>query len=209
MNIETEYIIKIIAAFTAGGVLGMEREYRSKPAGFRTMILICVGSCLFSILSKTFAENSDRIASNIVTGIGFIGAGVVFKEGTTVRGITSAATIWIAAAMGMCIGFGHYVLSAIVLILVLGTLIILSRLEETLDNLHQTKMYNIQFKAYEYSMDLLEEEIKKMGINFLRTKLAKANDEVIVEYKITSNQSKREALNQFLINNKYVTSFEI
>ena len=69
MFIQTEHIIQIIAAFVAGGLLGLEREYHSKPAGFRTMILICVGSCLFTILSTTFSENSDRIASNILTGI--------------------------------------------------------------------------------------------------------------------------------------------
>ena len=204
MTIETTYIIKIIA----GGLLGMDREYRSKPAGFRTMILICVGSCLFSILSKTFTENSDRIASNIVTGIGFIGAGVVFKEGTNVRGITSAATIWVTAAMGMCIGFGMYSLATMVLILVLATLIILSRLEETLDNLHQVKLYTMRLKAYEYSLEQLEESMTKIGVGFIRNKIAKENDDVLVEYKITSSQSKRESLNQFLINNISITSFE-
>jgi putative Mg2+ transporter-C (MgtC) family protein len=205
---ETLYFIKVLLAFIAGGCFGMEREYRSKPAGFRTMILICVGSCLFSILSKTFTENSDRIASNIVTGIGFIGAGVIFKEGVNVRGITSAATIWITAAIGMCIGFGLYPLAAFVVLLALITLIVLSRLEETLDGMHQVKMYLIRLKAYEYSIDNLEKDMIEIGIKFLRSKLAKENDEVIVEYKIISDQAKRELLNQSLINNKSVSGFE-
>jgi len=208
MNMETLYFIKVLLAFIAGGCFGMEREYRSKPAGFRTMILICVGSCLFSILSKTFTENSDRIASNIVTGIGFIGAGVIFKEGVNVRGITSAATIWITAAIGMCIGFGLYPLAAFVVLLALITLIVLSRLEETLDGMHQVKMYLIRLKAYEYSIDNLEKDMIEIGIKFLRSKLAKENDEVIVEYKIISDQAKRELLNQSLINNKSVSGFE-
>ena len=208
MNIETAYFIKVLLAFIAGGCFGMEREYKSKPAGFRTMILICVGSCLFSILSKTFTENSDRIASNIVTGIGFIGAGVIFKEGVNVRGITSAATIWITAAIGMCIGFDLYPLAAFVVLLSLITLIVLSRLEETLDGMHQAKLYTIRLKAYDYTLDDLEKDINKIGIKFLRTKIAKENDEVVVEYKITSDQIKRERLNQLLINNIFVSAFE-
>ena len=105
MHLDSENIIRIICAFTAGGLMGIEREFRSKPAGFRTMILICVGSCLFAIVSQSFANNPDRIAANIISGVGFIGAGVVFKEGLHVRGITSAATIWMAAAIGMALGF--------------------------------------------------------------------------------------------------------
>jgi len=100
MSPESEQIIQIFAALLAGAILGLEREYHNKPAGFRTMILICVSSCLFTILSVSLL-GGDRIASNIVTGIGFIGAGVVFKEGANVRGITSAAIIWMAAAIGM------------------------------------------------------------------------------------------------------------
>ena len=113
MQPEYEHIFQILASLAAGAILGLEREYHSKPAGFRTMILICVSSCLFSILSTTM-PSGDRIASNIITGIGFIGAGVVFKEGATVRGITSAAIIWMAAAIGMCIGFQHYLLAGFV-----------------------------------------------------------------------------------------------
>ena len=112
MQPDPEQFIQIFAALIAGSILGLEREYHNKPAGFRTMILICVSSCLFSILSVSLG--GDRIASNIVTGIGFIGAGVVFKEGVNVRGITSAAIIWMAAAIGMSIGLKHYALAALV-----------------------------------------------------------------------------------------------
>src|ERR1035437_2945149 len=115
MHPELEQVFQILAALVAGALLGLEREYHSKPAGFRTMILICVSSCLFSIVSVSIGS-SDRIASNIVTGIGFIGAGVVFKEGATVKGIPSAAIIWMSAAIGMCIGFQHYVLALFVVV---------------------------------------------------------------------------------------------
>lgn len=207
--IQSEHIIQIITALIVGGLLGLEREYHSKPAGFRTMILICVGSSLFTILSTTFAQNPDRIASNIITGIGFIGAGVVFKEGINVRGITSAATIWIAAALGMCIGLKFYFLAVFVAILVLIVLIVLSRLEESFDNLHQVKQYKIRFKAYEYSIEELEAEFKKINVYFVRYKISKQHDEVIADYKIEATQLKREKVNRYLINNKNITGFDV
>ncbi len=209
MYLQTEHIIQIIAAFVAGGLLGLEREYHSKPAGFRTMILICVGSCLFTILSSTFTNNPDRIASNIITGIGFIGAGVVFKEGINVRGITSAATIWIAASIGMCIGLKQYGLALFVACLVLIVLIVLSKLEEAFDNLHQVKQYKIRFKAYEYSVEELEAELEKIDVYFVRYQISKQHDEVIVDYKIEAVQSKREKVNYYLINNKCITGFDV
>jgi len=209
MHLETEHIIKILCAFVAGALLGMEREYRSKPAGFRTMILICVGSCVFSILSITFAENADRIASNIVTGIGFIGAGVIFKEGVNVRGITSAATIWMAAALGMTIGFGYYGIAVMVMILVLATLIILSKLEEVLDNLHQIKQYTIRFRADTYSVEELEKQMDELDVYYVRYKINKQNGEIITFYKIEAAQSIHEKINRFLIANPSVTGFEV
>ena len=119
-------IQKVAVAFIVGALVGIEREYRSKPAGFRTMIMICVGSCLFTILSKEISASSpDRIASNIVTGIGFIGAGVIFKEGLNINGLTTAALIWVTAALGMAAGHGNYVMVAIVSVVVLFTLFVL------------------------------------------------------------------------------------
>jgi len=209
MSLTTIQIIQIIVAFIAGGLLGLEREYHSKPAGFRTMILICVGSCLFTILSVSFATNQDRIAANIITGIGFIGAGVVFKSGMNVQGITSAATIWMAASIGMCIGLQFYILALVVVVMVLSVLILLTRLEESFDNLHQVKQYNIRFKAYEYSVEELEKELGNIGVHYVRYKLTKQLDEVSADYKIEAVQLKREKVNQFLINNKFITGFDV
>ncbi|MBA4196679.1 MAG: magnesium transporter MgtC [Chitinophaga sp.] len=209
MSFEAEHIYKILFAFAAGALLGFEREFRSKPAGLRTMILISVGSCLFSILSSTFVTNSDRIASNIVTGIGFIGAGVIFKEGISIRGITSAATIWISAAIGMTIGFGYYGLALIVVALVLTTLVVLSKLEEWLDNVHQNKLYVIHINAEDYSVDELETAMQNMNIYFVRYKVVKNNRELIINYKIETKRNNHEKLNEFLIQNKKVIAFEL
>src|ERR1700759_2252818 len=107
MVLTSDIVIKLALAVIVGGLIGAEREYRSKSAGFRTLTLICLGATIFTIFSQYIGGlgNPDRIASNIVTGIGFVGAGVIFKGDSTskVNGITTAAMIWVTAALGMAI----------------------------------------------------------------------------------------------------------
>src|SRR5688572_27174223 len=100
-------LLRLLLVIIVGGLIGAEREYRSKSAGFRTMILICLGSFLFTTFSIQIGGlETDRIASNIVTGIGFLGAGVIFKSENRINGLTTAAAIWAVAALGMGIADG-------------------------------------------------------------------------------------------------------
>ena len=146
MEIPWSDILKIALAFVAGTLLGAEREYHDKPAGMRTIILITVGSALFSLLNLTIdTQSPDRIASNVVTGVGFVGAGVIFKEGMNVHGLTSAATIWVAAAIGMAIGFGNYWIGFTTLLLTLVILTILTRVEKILDSKKDIKNFKFSF----------------------------------------------------------------
>ncbi len=102
-----EILERLLVAMAIGMLLGIEREHRDKSAGLRTLTLISLGSCMFMLVSLIVdAGNTYRIASNIVTGIGFIGAGVIFKSDRGVNGITTAATIWATAAVGMAVGSG-------------------------------------------------------------------------------------------------------
>ena len=209
MRPELQQVFQILAALVAGALLGLEREYHSKPAGFRTMILICVSSCLFSIISFTL-PSGDRIASNIVTGIGFIGAGVVFKEGASVRGITSAAIIWMSAAIGMSIGLGHYMLAAIVLAIVLLVMVALTKFEKLFDELHQVRTYEIHFISANYSIEELEKEMKETNINFVRNKTGKQNNIVNVEYNIeVSRKKNRDVIDHFFISNTHITGYDV
>lgn len=208
MSPESEQIIQIFAALLAGAILGLEREYHNKPAGFRTMILICVSSCLFTILSVSLL-GGDRIASNIVTGIGFIGAGVVFKEGANVRGITSAAIIWMAAAIGMTIGLRHYALATVVVFLVLLIMIVLTKIEKIFDNLHQWKTYEIHFISSVYTIEELEKEMNSSHIRFNRNRTSKQNNVVNAEYNIVvSKRMNRDKIDNFFIRNNKITGFE-
>src|SRR3970282_2211847 len=107
---QMEIIGRLAFAAVLGGLVGLERELRGYPAGVRTIALVTLGATLFTEVSQLFGVE-DRGAAGIVTGIGFLGAGVIFREGYTVRGITTAATIWAAAAIGMAIGRELYLVA--------------------------------------------------------------------------------------------------
>jgi putative Mg2+ transporter-C (MgtC) family protein len=110
-----DFMLRLLLAAGLGAAIGMEREYRQKPAGLRTNILIALGSALFTAMSIEIGgvgTTPDRIASQIVTGIGFVGGGAILRSGQTVHGMTTASTIWVNAAVGMAVGAGHYAIAA-------------------------------------------------------------------------------------------------
>ncbi len=131
-------IFRLILALAAGALIGLERESHAKPAGFRTHIIISVGACLLMLLSiyipQTFAGFAEgdpgRIAAGVVTGIGFLGAGAIMRFGMTVKGMTSAASIWAIAAIGMTIGAGFYSAAIAAMLIILIVLYLLEILEE-------------------------------------------------------------------------------
>jgi len=158
-----DLLLKFLLSALFGGIIGAEREYRSKSAGFRTMIMISVGSCLFTMISSLISNTTapERIASNIVTGIGFLGAGVIFRGENRVNGITTAATIWVVAAIGMGVGMGQYEASAYACVLIILILAVLPYMEAVIDKLHQTRNYSIQCIYSENIVEHIHEEIKK------------------------------------------------
>ncbi|VVC00445.1 MgtC family protein [uncultured archaeon] len=121
---EIELVGRIIFSLLAGGLIGIERELGHEPAGLRTHMLVCLGAMLFTAMSFEAAGTFDptRIASGIVTGIGFLGAGTIFKDKDRVKGLTTAADLWVIAAIGMAIGFGYYVMAAVSTVLLFGVL---------------------------------------------------------------------------------------
>ena len=121
---ELEFVIRIALAFIYGGLIGFERERVDRPAGLRTHILVALGSAQFTILSFYAFQGSDpaRIAAAIVAGIGFIGAGTILQSKDKVTGITTAASLWITASIGMALGIGYYLIATIVVILTYVTL---------------------------------------------------------------------------------------
>jgi putative Mg2+ transporter-C (MgtC) family protein len=128
-----EMLFRMVAALAAGGIVGLERSYRGRAAGFRTHSLVCLASSLLMLVtvyeSQWFTQAASRVtvdptrmAQGIMTGIGFLGAGVIVKEGLTVRGLTTAASIWVTAAIGILTGIGFYFAAGVGTVLTLGTL---------------------------------------------------------------------------------------
>jgi putative Mg2+ transporter-C (MgtC) family protein len=143
VQIDYSIALKIILAAILGGAIGLEREFRDKPAGLRTNMLICIGTTLFMIVSinaaKVFGDNPTRIAAQIVTGIGFLGAGAVLHSHGFVVGLTTAATIWVVAGIGMAVGSGFYGTAIFTTVLSLITLMVLPYIENRVPNI---RIYN-------------------------------------------------------------------
>lgn len=130
-----EAIARILLTMLLSGLIGAEREAHERPAGLRTHVLVGVGACLFMLLSLSMTElggDPGRIAAQVVTGIGFIGAGTIWLRGDVIRGLTTAASIWATAAVGMLIGAGWYSLSIVASLAVFAVLTALRHLERML-----------------------------------------------------------------------------
>jgi putative Mg2+ transporter-C (MgtC) family protein len=131
-----ETVVRLLLAFVLGGAVGFERESVDKPAGFRTHILVCVGAALFALVSREgfFGSGADpsRVASNIVVGIGFLGAGTIWRTGGGVQGLTTAASLWTVAAVGTAAGIGYYSGAFGATIIVIGVLTLMKTIERRL-----------------------------------------------------------------------------
>jgi putative Mg2+ transporter-C (MgtC) family protein len=136
---DAELVQRLLLAAVLGGVLGFERELRQKSAGLRTNMLIAIGSALFTLMSYELADaasaDPSRVAAQIVTGIGFLGAGAIMRTGSGIYGLTTAATIWVNAAVGVAAGGGEYRLALIATAVTLAVLLALSPLERIIDRM--------------------------------------------------------------------------
>jgi putative Mg2+ transporter-C (MgtC) family protein len=135
MSHDLELLARLLLAAVLGGAIGAERELNDQPAGLRTHMLLTIGACLFTLISAYgFGGRTDpsRIAAQIVTGIGFLGGGAIVRHGLTVKGVTTAASIWATASVGVAIGAGSYVLGTGGAVLVVGTLFGLRRADVVL-----------------------------------------------------------------------------
>ena len=138
-SLDWDAAAKICVAAVLGAIIGLERVWRGHPAGLRTNLLIAISSCLFTILSiegfplQGAAQDTARVAAQIVTGVGFLGAGAVLASRGQIRGLTTAASIWLVAALGMAVGTGLYFLAIFTTLLSIGLLVLLRPLSRRLE----------------------------------------------------------------------------
>lgn len=204
----TEDVVKLLISALIGCMVGLEREIRRKPAGFRTLAIICLGSTIFTICSYKlgFPDNEDRIAANIITGVGFLGAGVIFRNGFSVSGITTAATIWIAAALGMLIGIGEYTLAIFSLLLSLIILSLLQYLQNFIDSRFQHRNYTITYKG-EFDNEALRTKLAEYHLKAHYFKETRQDTQTNFEFDVTGKETDLETFNQWLKNDQKVYAF--
>lgn len=208
----TPEVEKVLLSALLGAIIGLEREWSGKSAGFRTVILVNIGATLFTIISNAMAEpgtsGGDRVASNIVTGIGFLGAGLIFKSDTNVRGLTTAATVWASAAIGMAVGIGAYEMAIMSTILVWSVLVVFYRLQLIFDNMMITRQYRITHDGIDGIELEYNNYFKVASHRILENKLIKTRDGLVYLWTVRTSKRKHEDALKVLLHDPRVTSLE-
>jgi putative Mg2+ transporter-C (MgtC) family protein len=201
-----EDLIKVLIAVVIGGIIGLEREMHSKAAGLRTITLITIGATMFTILSEKFGDPAtSRIASNIVTGIGFLGAGVIlFAEGK-LKGLTTASSIWVAASMGMAIGVGEYILALATTLIVIIVLASFARLDQMVDHFgRETRTYEIVYPGREEKHEELEGIFLGCKMRVRNRKRLKRNGEMVSVWDLEGRARDHLCLAEKLLTDKEI-----
>jgi len=210
MELVHEDLIRLVFAVLIGGAIGVEREFRDKTAGFRTIILICVGATLFTIFSFKLGEGTNdptRIAANIVSGIGFLGAGAILRDGGRVSGLTTACTIWLAAALGMGIAGGEFVLVAVSTATVLLVLWVFPRISRWLDIAGESRFYEVNCILSNEKFQSLQELSRECGLKVSRVKRVKAGDAMVCSFNAFGPSSAHGRLTAELLEDREVREF--
>ena len=201
-----EILLKLILAIALGGLIGLEREASQKPAGFRTNILVCVGSAMMMSLAVGIiaakggtGDSLIRMAAGVITGIGFLGAGTIVHARGMVAGLTTASTLWAVAGLGLVIGAGYYVPALIFTALVMATLILFRKIEESY---LRKFLYHYHLKIKERA-DILS-NLRKLsfhhGIKLEKLNLKKEASFILVSFSFFSSEEKEQEFNQNLMN---------
>ncbi len=179
-----EIALRLGLAVVIGGAVGFERESQNLPAGFRTHILVCVGATLIMMVSAygftgPLAEMADpsRIAASVVTGIGFLGAGTILRQRGSIRGLTTAASLWAVSAIGLAVGIGFYLGSLLTTLIVLISLLVLGRLDRVFLSSRRVKRLSLQLPDRVGLMGEIANIFTDLNINILKIEMDSAPDE--------------------------------
>jgi putative Mg2+ transporter-C (MgtC) family protein len=200
-------IIRLIMAGVLSGLIGLEREVKRHPAGFRTHLLVGVGSCLLMVLSlfgfdDVISSNANirydpsRLPSYVISGIGFLGAGTIMVHGITVKGLTTAATIWVVSGIGLVVGAGMYFVAIFTTIIVILSLIFLNKWEHLILRTTKTETLYLVVKNKEISATSIIGILEKRGISIMKMDVSDIPDanENIVKYSFVVNFPKTDTL---------------
>ncbi len=186
-SLRLDLLLQLALAALLGGIIGLERELKAKPAGLRTNILICIGATLFTSLSVQLARtygDPGRVAAQILTGVGFIGAGTILHTRGSVTGLTSAATIWVVAAIGMALGAAAYVEALGTTLLVVMVLTGLGYLEGVLARQQTRSMLVIHARPEASTFDELCEVVRRSGLEIVESGRRQEGPDQVVELQL-------------------------
>jgi putative Mg2+ transporter-C (MgtC) family protein len=217
-------LARIIGALLVGALIGLERTFHGRPAGFRTHALVCVASALLMLVTvyqgewmthvaaEAIRTDPTRMAQGIMTGIGFLGAGVIFKEGLTVRGLTTAASIWVTAAIGILVGIGFWVPAVIGTI---ATLTVLSAFR-LIENRLPSEFYAHHHLRFKREAVMSEDDVRKLvgshGFSIANLHSRLIEDGKFLEYRMvirSRDRASAQALSQHLLGLQAVIEFRI
>ena len=215
-TLRLDLLLKLALSVVLGGAIGMERELSGKPAGLRTNILICLGSALLMDLSMNVGVleggprigDPGRIAAQIVTGIGFLGAGTILQARGAVLGLTTAATIWVVAAIGMIVGAGQYLEAAGSTVLVMFVLVVLQRVERRILARHRTLNAVIRTRRGA-NWEAIDKEIRSTGVSIVSHKEFDHDTDVTFEVRLSGPARQFDVITARLLEHTQVLSVQI
>lgn len=189
---------RLILAAILGAVIGIEREIKNRAAGFRTHIIVSVGACLIMLIgidgigkfSSDTARDTARIAGQVISGIGFFGAGTILQKKNAVTGLTTAATLWLSAAIGLAVGIGYYEGAIIATVICLVTLISLNKISDLI-NKKTIKSYSMIFDTYNFNQDSFYEFTSKEGVEIRKLDIIdeEMDDKSMIEVTFSFNKN--------------------
>lgn len=193
-----EIITRILVALIFGGVIGLERQYHDKPAGFRTNTLICVGSSIFALLSTLSAYylggDPARIAAQIVAGVGFLGAGSILRDGNKISGLTTAAGIWLVAAVGMAVGYGQYFIGAVATVSVLILQIFARKFMNAFDYVQLYDSLTIKCSPKWEIVDKINSVFKNNKAEIIKEEVHKENGLLVLKLVVNMSATKYQKI---------------
>lgn len=210
MDTLTTDLIKLGVAILVGGIIGAEREFRDKAAGFRTLILITVGSTLFTVFSLRMDPGftQTRIAANIVTGIGFLGAGAIIREHGRIGGLTTAATIWLSAALGMGIGAGELSFVLISTFAILVILLVFPRLEIWIDHIRESRTYRITVSTSNAeTIDRIHESLETVGLQVYEHHQSKIGPTIVGTWHTIGSPKNHDKFVTTMLKDSHIEEF--
>ncbi len=209
-----ELMLQVGLATVLGGAIGLERELGGKPAGLRTNILICIGSVLYTHLSLSMLRGANglipagtdttRVAAQIVTGVGFIGAGTILHARGAIVGLTSAATIWVVAAIGVALGSGYYLEGIATTVVVLGVLAGLGRVEKLVERQSLRSTITVHARQGPTVLEDLEGLVRRAGLEVSAVSSRQENVDLVIDFNLRGSKRLHDQVMITLLHHDHV-----